>query len=73
MHIPTPRYRCPLARLQPEPMDVEAVKRQGWREQRVLVVSQDDARLDWTERELIRRIGERLYGSPNATREVRHG
>jgi len=69
MNIPPPRYRCPLARLQPEPMDVEAVKRRGWREQRLLVVSPDDDRLDWAERELIRRIGERLYGA----REVRHG
>ncbi|WP_019560796.1 hypothetical protein [Caldimonas manganoxidans] len=73
MHIPTPRYRGPLARLQPEPMDVEAVKRQGWRELRVLVVGLDDERLDWAERELIRRIGERLYGSRNETREARHG
>lgn len=69
MDIPTPRYRCPLGRLQPESMDVEAVKRRGWREQRLLVVSLEDDRLDWMERELIRRIGERLYGA----REARHG
>lgn len=69
MDIPIPRYRYPLGRLQPEPMDVEAVKRRGWREQRLLVVSLDDDRLDWTERELIRRIGERLYGAW----EARHG
>ena len=69
MDLPTPRYRCPLGRLQPESMDVEAVKRRGWREQRLLVVSVDDDRLDWVERELIRRIGERLYGA----REARHG
>lgn len=69
MHIQPPRYRGPLARLLPEPMDVEAVKRQGWREQRLLVVGLDDERLDWAERELIRRIGERLYGA----REARHG
>jgi hypothetical protein len=50
-------------------MDVEAGKRRGWREQRLLVVCLDDDRLDWTERELIRRIGERLYGA----REARHG
>jgi hypothetical protein len=50
-------------------MDVEAIKRRGWREQRLLVVSPEDERLDWAERELIRRIGERLYG----VREVRHG
>ncbi|NWG32615.1 MAG: hypothetical protein HXY29_14150 [Rhodocyclaceae bacterium] len=73
MHIPTPRYRGPLARLQPEPMDVEAVKRQGWREQRLLVVGLDDERLHWTERELIRRIGERLYGPRDGAREARHG
>jgi hypothetical protein len=69
MNVPPPRYRCPLARLQPEAMDVEAIKRRGWREQRLLVVSPEDERLDWAERELIRRIGERLYG----VREVRHG
>jgi hypothetical protein len=69
MIVPTPRYRCPLGRLQPESMDVEAVKRRGWREQRLLVVSLEDDRLDWMERELIRRIGERLYGA----REARHG
>lgn len=69
MIVPTPRYRCPLGRLQPESMDVEAVKRRGWREQRQLVVSLEDARLDWMERELIRQIGERLYGA----REARHG
>ncbi|WP_062196847.1 hypothetical protein [Caldimonas taiwanensis] len=69
MRIPIRHYRCPLGRLQPEPMDVEAVKRRGWREQRLLVVSLDDDRLDWMERELIRRIGERLYGA----REARHG
>lgn len=69
MIVPTPRYRCPLGRLQPESMDVEAVKRRGWREQRLLVVSLEDDRLDGMERELIRRIGERLYGA----REARHG
>ena len=69
MIVPTPRYRCPLGRLQPETLDVEAVKPRGWREQRLLVVCLDDDRLDWMERELIRRIGERLYGA----REARHG
>lgn len=72
MDIPIPRYRCPLGRLQPEPMDVEAVKRRGWREQRLLVVGLDDERLHWTEREMIRRIGERLYGQRDGDREARH-
>jgi hypothetical protein len=48
--------------MQPTPVDVEAAKRQGWREQHILVISHDDERLDFLERQLIRSIGERLYG-----------
>ena len=48
--------------MQATPMDVEAAKRQGWREQHILVVSDEDERLDFVERQLIRSIGERLYG-----------
>lgn len=62
MKVPTPRYRCPLARIQPQQPDVEAVKREGWQEQGILVVALDDERLDFLERELVRRIGTRLYG-----------
>jgi hypothetical protein len=62
MKIPTPTYRCPLARLQPDPTDLEAVKQRGWREQHILVVNESDERLDFVEREFVRRIGERLYG-----------
>ena len=42
--------------------DPEQVKRDGWREQRLLAVSLDDERLTWPERELVRQLGERLYG-----------
>ena len=47
----------------------EQVKRNGWRDQGILVVAEDDDRLTWPERELIRRLGEKLYGK----REPRHG
>ncbi len=47
------------------------VKRDGWREQRVLAVSIDDARLTWPERELIRQLGEKLYGDRNQPKEAR--
>jgi len=40
----------------------EQVKRDGWREQSVLVVSLKDERLTWPERELVRQLGEKLYG-----------
>ena len=47
----------------------EQVKRDGWREQGVLVVEKNDERLTWPERELIRRLGEKLYGE-NYKRQV---
>lgn len=56
-------YQCPLGRVQPEATDLEAVKREGWREQHILVVSESDERLDFMERQLIHRIGEKLFGS----------
>jgi hypothetical protein len=48
--------------VQPEPLDLDAMKQRGWNDQRILVVNASDARLDFAEREFIRRIGERLYG-----------
>lgn len=67
MKIPQPRYLSPLGRMQPEATDLDAVKQRGWQDQHILVVSASDERLDFAERQLIRRIGERLYGGP------RHG
>ena len=46
----------------------EEVKRDGWHEQGLLAVSVDDDRLTWPERELVRQLGEKLYGK----REERH-
>ncbi len=63
MKIPNPHYRCPLGRLQPQITDLDAIKQQGWRDQHILVVSESDDRLDFVEREFVKRIGERLYGS----------
>ena len=40
----------------------DEVKRDGWKEQGVLAVSVDDHRLTWPERELVRQLGEKLYG-----------
>ena len=67
MKVPTPQYRCPLGRLQPDTTDLDAMKRNGWRDQHILVVNASDDRLDFIEREIVRRIGERLYG-PGGTR-----
>jgi len=62
VRIPTPQYRCPIGRLQPQTTDLDALKERGWHDQHILVVNAADERLDFTEREFIRRIGERLYG-----------
>lgn len=62
MKVPTQHYRCPLGRLQPQATDLDAIKERGWRDQHILVVSEEDERLDFVEREFVRRLGERLYG-----------
>ena len=45
-----------------ERRSLEEVKRDGWQEQGVLAVAVDDERLTWLEQELVRQLGERLYG-----------
>ena len=62
MKIPVQPYRCALGRIQPETPNLEIVKERGWRDQHILVVNEADERLDFVEREFVRRIGNRLYG-----------
>jgi len=52
--------------------DPEQVKREGWLEQGILAVSVDDERLTWPERELIRQLGEKLYGGRKSPGEDSH-
>lgn len=63
MKVPPYRYRCPLGNAQPQSTDLDAIKRRGWQDDLILVVHAHDARLDFIERELVQRIGNRLYGS----------
>ena len=49
----------------------EHLKRDGWHEQGILVVAAKDDRLSWPERQLIRQLGEKLYGK--GKQEGRHG
>ena len=53
--------RCTLARFVPTQMDVEDVKRDGCNQHRILVISADDPRIGWIERQVIEKIGEKLY------------
>ncbi len=50
----------------------EDIKRAGWRDQGVLVVSEADQRLTWPERELVRQLGRKLYGA-RSSQEKNHG
>ena len=50
----------------------EEIKREGWREQGFLVVDEQDARLSWPDREMVRQLGEKLYGA-RKKKGVRHG
>ncbi len=56
-------YRCPLGKLQPVSIDTEKVKQNGWRDHAILVISADDKRLDYFQREAVKQIGEKLYGT----------
>ena len=62
MKLTPHRYQCPLGRLQPRVADLDEIKRTGWREQHILVVSETDSRLDFVEQAFVKRIGERLFG-----------
>jgi hypothetical protein len=69
MKITPQHYQCPLGRLQAQVTDLDAIKRNGWCEQHILVVSDTDSRLDFLEQAFVKRIGERLFGQG----DKRHG
>ncbi len=43
-------------------IDQERVKRLGWRKQHILVVALDEPRINDTQREMVRHLGDALYG-----------
>jgi hypothetical protein len=53
--------------------DPDQVKRDGWKELGVLAIAVNDQRLTWPERELIRQLGEKLYGKRPEGLGVRNG
>ena len=55
------KYQSPLGRMQPEKIDPEKLKQQGWKENGILVVNVNDNRLNWPEKEIIKQIGTKIY------------
>ena len=60
--------RCALGRMVPTTVGAEPIKASSWRDHRLLVVALDDPRLGWADRELVRTIGDKLYGTREAGR-----
>lgn len=62
-HQIDPRIPSSLAGLQGKSMDTHRIKRDGWIGEQILVVTPDDAqRLNPIEQQVVRRIGNKLYG-----------
>lgn len=55
-----------MSLLQPNSRDVDAVKKNAFLDFNMLVVSVDDPRLAWPEREILKQVGEKLYGKKPA-------
>ena len=53
--------------------DAEQLRRDGWRDLGILAVAEDDPRLNWPERELVRHLGAKLYGPRSLAKEAGHG
>lgn len=61
MNAPRRPY-CTLARLQANPMDTDAIKKEAFHNDRILVVNLDEPRLTWMEAQVVEGIGEKLFG-----------
>lgn len=53
-------YRMSLP--MPNSVDYERMKKSGFVDHGILVVNVDDDRIGWVEREVLRTVGEKLYG-----------
>ncbi len=56
-----------------ERRNADQIKKDGWLERGLMAVSLEDQRLTWPERELVRQIGEKLYGKRDDDKEANHG
>lgn len=53
------------------PIDTEAIKRRAFEDQGIVVAKVDDPRLSWVDKEELRRIGAKLYGSKEDLKATR--
>ena len=50
----------------------DRIKRAGWQDMGTLVVDVADPRLTWPERELVKQLGQKLYGDNTQKKEADH-
>lgn len=50
---------------EPSPEESEALRRRAWHDHGTLVINVDDPRLNWMHEQVIRQIGQKLYGETN--------
>lgn len=55
----------------PNSIDFDAIKKNAFHDQDILVVNINDTKLPWQDRELLKGIGERLYGKKSRARDGR--
>jgi hypothetical protein len=68
-----PELPSHLGRHQTKPVDPEAEKRAGWRNHGILVVAEQDSRLTWPERELVRQLAPSSTGGGRRAADERAG
>lgn len=59
---PASKMTTHLPRAAASKEELEAMRRRAWQKEGVLSLRDGDDRLTWPERELVRQLGERLYG-----------
>lgn len=59
----SPHPRSPLARLHTTRRPPERVARDGWKDHRILAVSESDPRLDDVDRAMVRALATKLFGT----------
>lgn len=54
--------RSSLGAIQPLPVNAEEIKAAAWQDQGILIISRHDVRLGWHEAQMVKHLGERIYG-----------
>lgn len=54
-------YKSPLSKMMITKIDKDDIKKQGYLKNQILVIDLNDNRLNWNERSILEKIGDRFY------------